>query len=152
MEIGRKRRNLKMSVTVDDKALSFAVVPHTPKIRFIASLSDGRTVIQDNRPKQSHSWARLASWLKVNLDIKITGIRLQGPNGVDIKMPPSQNGYFFGQKQHAIWGGSQYNYIGIGYYDGQKINVSWYKQPLFDHSFTEERTVGNAGFFLIQNA
>ena len=61
-------------------------------------------------------------------------------------------GYFFGNKQHAIWGGPQSNYAGIGYYDGQKINVVWYKQPRFDHSFTEERTVANAGFFLIINA
>jgi hypothetical protein len=66
-------------------------------------------------------------------------------------MPPNQQGYFFGIRQHAVWGGRQVNHIGIGYYDGQIINVGWYKQPLFNTSFTEERTVANAGFFLIKN-
>lgn len=140
-----------MSVTVNDNTLAFGVTPATPIVRFVASLSDGRTVIQDDRITERHAWARLAEWLKANPDISISSVRIQGKNGIDIKMPPNQKGYFFGQKQHAVWGGSQYNYIGIGYYDGQKINVVWYRRPKFDHSFTEERTVANAGFFLIQN-
>lgn len=141
-----------MSTTVNDSTLAFSVTSETPIVKFVASLSDGRTVIQDNKPKYRHAWARLAEWLKANPNITISGIRLQGPNGVDLKMPPNQNGYFFGQKKHAIWGGPQYDYIGIGYYDGHTINVAWYRQPKFDHSFTEERTVVNAGFFLIQNS
>lgn len=140
-----------MNETINDSILAFSVTDKTPVVRFLASLSDGRTVIQDDRSTHRHAWARLAEWLKSNPDISITGIRLQGPNSVDIKMPASQSGYFFGQKQHAVWGGPQLNYIGVGYYDGQKINVAWYRQPKFDHSFTEERTVANAGFFLIQN-
>lgn len=141
-----------MGKTMKDSTLAFGVTSQTPEVKFLASLSDGRTVIQDNRPPQRHAWARLAEWLKINPDISITGVRLQGPNGVDIKMPPNQPGYFFGQKMQAIWNGPQANYIGIGYYDGQIINVVWHKQPRFDHSFTEEKTVANAGFFLIQNA
>lgn len=140
-----------MSATINDGILAFSVTPITPVIKFVASLSDGRTVIQDNRPTGRHAWGRLAEWLKVNTDISISGVRLQGGNGIDIKMPPNQKGYFFGQKQQVVWGGPQYGYIGIGYYDGQKINVSWYRKPKFDHSFTEERTVVSAGFFLIQN-
>lgn len=141
-----------MNKTINDLTLAFNVTPTTPATKFIASLSDGRTVIHDNRPKERHAWARLSVWLKDNPTIVVTGMRLQGPKGVDIKMPPNQKGYFFGQKQHAVWGGPQYNYVGVGYFDGQIINVSWYRQPLFDHSFTEERTVANAGFFLIKNA
>lgn len=140
-----------MSNTFNDNQLSFVKVPYTPKIRFLASLSDGRTVIQDNRPHQRHAWARLAEWLSSNPGIAITELRFQAPNMKDIIMPPNQKGYFFGQKQHAVWGGPQYNHIGIGYYDGQKVNVVWYRQPRFDNAFTEERTVANAGFFLIQN-
>ena len=139
-----------MSNTVHDNLLSFVVVPYTPKIRFLASLSDGRTVIQDNRPNQRHAWARLAQWLKENPSVSITGVRLQAPNRIDVKMPPDQKGYFFGQKQHAAWGGPQYNYLGIGYYDGKMVNVAWYRQAKFDHSFTEERTLESAGFFVIQ--
>ncbi len=149
--IAREREASRMSKTANDSTLAFSVTDATPTVKFIASLSDGRTVIQDNRQKQRHAWARLAEWLKGNTRITISGVRLQGPNGVDLKMPPNQKGYFFGQKQHAVWGGLQYNYVGIGYYDGQTINVAWYRQPKFDHSFTEERTVANAGFFLIQN-
>lgn len=139
-------------MTVNNDLISFTVVPYTPKIRFLASLSDGRTVIQDNRPQQRHAWARLAKWLEANKGIAITGLRLQGPGGIDIKMPPNQKGYFFGHKQHAVWGGPQYNYLGLGYYDRNKVNVVWHRQPKFDHSFTEERTAKSAGFFLIQNS
>lgn len=141
-----------MGDTINDYMIAFGTTPMTPRIRFVASLSDGRTVIQDTRPDQRHAWARLAEWLKANPDISISGIRLQGKNGIDVKMPPNQSGYFFGQKQHAVWGGTQSQYIGIGYYDGQKINVTWYRKPRFDHSFTEERTVVSAGFFLIKNS
>lgn len=137
--------------TTNDSSLSFCASNTTPPVKFIASLSDGRTVIQDDRSGQRHAWARLTEWLKANPKISISNIRLQGPNGVDIPMPAGQKGYFFGQKQHAVWGGDQHNYLGVGYYDGQKINVGWYRQPKFDHSFTEERTVADAGFFLIQN-
>lgn len=138
-------------MTINDNILSFGVVSSTPVIKFVASLSDGRTVIQDDRPDQIHAWFRLSEWLKNNPKLSISNMRLQGPNGIDLKMPPTQKGYFFGYKQHAVWGGPQHNYVGIGYYDGQKINVAWYRQPKFDHSFTEERTVVNAGFFLIRN-
>ena len=138
-------------MSVNDSILAFAVSSATPIVRFVASLSDGRTVIQDTRVGQRHAWARLAEWMKSNTDISISNIRLQGPNGVDIKMPSGQKGYFFGQKQSAVWGGSQSTYIGIGYYDGAIINVAWHRQPRFDHSMTEIRTVADAGFFLIQN-
>lgn len=140
-----------MGETVNDGTLSFEATKYTPKIKLLVSLSDGRTVIQDNRSKERHTWARLAKWLEDNPSITITGVRLQGPRGIDITMPPNQDGYFFGQKQHAIWGGPQYHYLGIGYYDGQKVNVAWYRQRKFDHSFTEERSVESAGFFLIKS-
>ncbi len=140
-----------MSETMNDTTLAFEATDKTPATRFLASLSDGRTVIQDNSPGKRHAWARLAKWMEDNPDISITSIRLQGPNSVDVKIPPGQKGYFFGQKQHAVVNGPQYGYVGVGYYDGQTINVSWYRQPQFDHSFTEERTVANAGFFLIRN-
>ena len=141
-----------MGDTMNDSTLAFGVTDQTPVVKFIASLSDGRTVIQDDRPKQKHAQTRLSEWLKVNKDINITGVRLQGPNGIDIKMPPNQTGYFFGHKTQAVWGGPQSNLIGIGYYDGQKILISWYKQPKFDQSLTEERSAAKAGFFLIENS
>ncbi len=141
-----------MGETVNDQTVAFSVKDRTPTTRFLASLSDGRTVIQDDRPKERHAWARLSEWIKNNPTISITGLRLQGPKGIDIKMPKDQSGYFFGKKQRAVWGGPQQSYLGIGYYDGQNICVSWYRQPNFDNSFAEDRTVANAGFFLIKNS
>lgn len=146
MERGRK-----MSETVNDSTLAFEITSQTPVVRFLASLSDGRTVIQDNRPNQRNAWIRLKEWLRTNSDISISNVRLQGPKGIDIPMPPNQNGYFFGYKRGAVWGGSQDDYVAIGYYDGQKVNVVWYRQPNFDQSRSEERTVANAGFLLIRN-
>ncbi len=137
--------------TINDERLSFVVTKQTPPTRFLASLSDGRTVIQDNRPGERAAWARLAEWMKVNTSISVTGIRLQGPKGEDIKMPPNQKGYFFGNKHQAVWGGGQSTYIAVGFYDGNQIEVVWHRQPKFDHAMAEKRTVQNAGFFLIQN-
>ncbi|KKN91282.1 hypothetical protein LCGC14_0221500 [marine sediment metagenome] len=141
-----------MSKDGNDSNLAFGVTSTTPEVRFIASLSDGRTVIQDDRPGKEHAWIRLSKWIKANSNISISNLRLQGLKGKDIKMPPNQKGYFLGKKQNATWGGSQSNYLGIGYYDGQIVNVVWHRQPKFDHSFTENRTVANAGFFLIKNS
>ena len=140
-----------MSNTTGDDTLAFGITEQTPSIRFLVSLSDGRTVIQDERPKQRNAWARLAKWMKQKPEISITGLRLQGPGEVNIDMPSSQKGYFIGYKQEVVWRGPQNNYIGIGYYDGQKTSVIWYRQPRFDHTYSEERTVAQAGFFLIQN-
>ena len=140
-----------MVETIGDKDLAFDVTKETPPVRFIASLSDGRTVIQDDRSGQKHAWGRLAKWMKNNTSISISNIRLQGPNGFNVAMPSNQNGYFFGKKQIAVWGSGQANYVGVGYYDGQIVNVVWYKQPNFDHTATEERTAAKAGFFLIRN-
>lgn len=140
-----------MDETTGDATLAFNLTSETPTIRFLASLSDGRTVIQDNRPKNRHAWIRLSAWLKKNPDITITELRLQGPKGIDIKMPSNQKGYFFGNKFQGVWRGPKSDSIGIGYYDGYKVNVCWYKKPLLDSSFAEEKTVAEAGFFLIEN-
>jgi len=140
-----------MPETINDTSIAFGVTPNTPAVRFIASLSDGRTVIQDDRPNHRHAWARLAEWMRANPDISITGIRLQGPNGMEVKTPPNKDGYFFGYKTTAVWGASQHNYTGVGYYDGHEVHIVWYQQPKFDKAFTEKKTVTKAGFFLIQN-
>ena len=140
-----------MQTTTGDSTLSFQITPQTPQIRFLASLSDGRTVIQDNRPKERHAWIRLRKWLENNPTIKITGLRLQGPNNINTAMPANQKGYFVGNQNQAVIGGGQNTYTGIGYYDGYLINIVWYRQPNFDHSITEERDVKKAGFFLIEN-
>lgn len=142
-----------MDETTGDTTLAFNITPETPTIRFLASLSDGRTVIQDDRSsdKDRHAWIRLSMWLKENPGILITELRLQGPKGFEAKMPSNQKGYFFSNKLQAVWKGPQSNSVGIGYYDGYKVNVCWYKKPMLDSLFSEEKTVAEAGFFLIEN-
>jgi len=139
--------------TINDDTIAFNLTENTPSVRFLASLSDGRTIIQDERSGTRHAWARVAEWLKANSNITITELRLQGAPGssIEVKMPPNQQGYFFGFKRRAIWRGLQSTYIGIGYYDGSKVRIGWYRQPNFDHSFSENRSVAEAGFFLIRN-
>lgn len=141
----------KMNKTINDSTLAFNITDKTPLIRFLASLSDGRTVIQDDRFEGKPAWARLSAWLRENPSISITELRLQGPRGFEVKMPSNQRGYFFGNKFQAVWRGPQADCVGIGYYDGHRVNISWYRKPLFDHSSTEERTRTKAGFFLIEN-
>jgi len=138
-------------MTVNDELVAFSVTKDTPGSRFLASLSDGRTVIQDSPKGAKHAWSRLASWLKANPDISITGLRFQRSNGVIIDTPPNQKGYFLGNKQFAVWGGSQTNLFGLGYCDGDKINVVWYQQPKFDKTMPEERPINENDFFLIMN-
>ena len=141
-------------MTKNDQTVAFAVGSSTPRIRFLASLSDGRTVIQDDRPKTRHAWGRLGEWLKANPEICITELRLQGQPGsnIEIKMPSNQLGYFLGFKHQVVWpGASQHTYLGVGYYDGSNVHIVWHRQPRLDHSYTETRSASAAGFFLIKN-
>lgn len=141
-----------MSDTVKDELVEFLVTPNTPVTRFLASLSDGRTVIQDDRPGSPHAWRRLAGWIKSNSHIKITEMRLQLGQRQPIAMPPNERGYCFGKKGVMVQGGSNSDFVGVGYYDGQNVNLVWYRVPDFGYSFTETRTRENAGFLLIENA
>jgi len=134
--------------TSEDRLISFGVNSSTTTPRFLASLSDGRTVIQDDRQDERHAWARLQEWLKLNPDISITNLRLQKSGLPDISLPSNQSGYFFGYKQAGVWGGPQHNYVGIGYYDGNEVHITWYRQPNFDHSFNETRDAKKAGHLL----
>lgn len=138
--------------TLKDELLSFNATKETPKTRFLVSLSDGRTVIQDDRVGQRHAWIRLREWLQANHDVHITGLRLQGARNFMIDMPSNCGGYFFGNKIHAVWGGRRSEYVGVGYLDKDTVRVAWYRVPNFDHSFSESRTVPEAGFLLIEKS
>jgi len=132
--------------------VSFCVTKNTPSIKFLASLSDGRTVIQDDIPNIKSAWIRLQDFLKANPDLKITCLRLQGPNNQMVDMPSNQRGYFFGNKvQKAFPFGGQIDSIGVGYYDGNNVHVRWYNTSNFKNLFNEQRTKAKAGFLLISN-
>jgi len=137
---------------MDNSTVAFEVNDNTPETRFLASLSDGRTVIQDDVKGYRHAWVRLAAFLQNNPEIKITCLRLQAPGGHDIPMPANQKGYFFGNMHRRIWpGGYEETYLGIGYYDGSQVVVRWYNNKNFSRNFAEQRTKDKAGFCLIEN-
>lgn len=131
--------------------IAFEINGNTPNIRFLASLSDGRTVIQDNIPGVKSAWVRLKDFLDENPSIKITCVRLQAPGGHDIAMPNGQKGYCFGNRQHRVYPGGQSTYVGIGYYDGKMAAFRWFNINDFSSNFAEEKTKEKAGFFLIEN-
>jgi hypothetical protein len=135
-----------------DETLAFELTKTTPVIRFVASLSDGRTVIEDVRASQRTAWARLTQFIKANPQVQITCLRLQGPRGKEIVMPSNQNGYCFGYKHRKVHPGGETNFVGIGYYDGHKVLMRWFKTPNLDYGGNQERTKESAGFLLIENS
>lgn len=131
--------------------VAFEVNTNTPDIRFLASLSDGRTVVEDEVDGERHAWVRLSRFMKENPTLSITGLKLQRPNGPEIVMPSNQQGYFIGKKQRKVFPGGEAEYLGIGFYDGTVVSCSFNKLPNFDHQFTEDKTKAKAGFMLIDN-
>jgi len=129
--------------------VAFEVNGNTPDIRFLASLSDGRTVVEDVVEGERHAWIRLSRFLKENPTISVTGLKLQRPNGPEIIMPSNQQGYFLGKKQRKVFPGGEAEYLGIGFYDGSVVSCSFYKLPNFDHQITEDKSKAKAGFMLI---
>lgn len=138
--------------------VAFHVNENTPKIRFLASLSDGRTVIEDHIPDQRSAWIRLKEFLKNNKDIKITCLRLQFPNFhkpqevKEITMPANQKGYCFGKKKQVVFPfGGHMEFTCIGYFDGEKAYIQWFNNQNYAETHNEERSKEKAGFFLIEN-
>lgn len=131
--------------------IAFEVNENTPDVRFLASLSDGRTVIQDDIKDKRHAWLRLQKFLESNTELSITGLRLQCGDKTIATMPSNQQGYFFGMKGRKVHPGGEAHYVGLGYYDGQVVTVNFHRLPNLDHMFSEDKTRAQAGFMLIEN-
>lgn len=130
--------------------VAFNVTPQTPEVRFLASLSDGRTMIQDDRPGELHAWHRLAEFLRANPGIKITCLRLQAP-GREVVTPANQPGYVLGMKGTLANMQVENHYLGIGYFDGQAAVINWLRVPDLAAGHVEQKTREQCGFFLIEN-
>lgn len=74
-----------------DIPLSRNVDGFVPKDRWIASLSNGETIYEDERRGLEPTWVRLRSYCTQN-DLSITNLRLQIA-GTEIKLPSGQQGY-----------------------------------------------------------
>jgi len=74
-----------------DYMLSRKVGPCVPNERWVASLSNGETIHEDETPGVRPAWERLSEYVKDN-DLSITGLRLFIAN-TEVKLPSGQEGY-----------------------------------------------------------
>ena len=130
--------------------ITFEATPQTPPLRFLASLSDGRTVIQDDRPGQLHAWFRLQQFLSANPDLKITALRVQNGSR-EFTLPANQAGYAFGKKVVYVSQVGDRQCVGAGYLDGECVHMAWLDPETLEMVGAEDQTVGVCGFKLIRN-
>lgn len=107
-----------------------------PDHRWIANLSDGSVVFEDNRPGQSSAWLRLARYVREQ-NLLITGLRLQAYGKTVNALPyrdksgtPQIQGYWQAKRQSAVLstGGQkipQQLDHGIGYVLNGNIHIVW---------------------------
>lgn len=123
---------------------------------YVAELSNGKEIYQDNREKGVHAWIRLKQFLQVNPDLKIVGFRLMEFNtktnkSMSFDMEKNQKGYCFGKKMVKIFMGNvEVQGTCVGYYNGNIVKLFWISSD-GENVGTEERTKEKAGFFLICN-
>jgi len=100
-----------------DYKLAKKVDSTVPRDRWIASLSNGETIYENEIEGEERPWVRLARYVKDN-DLSITNLRLQVGSRT-VKLPAGQEGYI--QKSIA-WGFSnQFSGVSkcIGYVQGK---------------------------------
>jgi len=130
--------------------VSFVVNSDTPEMRFLASLSDGTTVIQDAPNGQPHAWLRLVDYVKQN-NLNITGLRLVYKNH-QITLPSNQNGYYFSKRIMTVYpGNNSQTHIGCGYLNQDGINVIWCLEDDIREQRNELMPETKGGNFLVKN-
>ena len=113
--------------------------PHVPpNNRWIASLSDGRTVFQDNTPHADSSWSRLKRLIESS-DLQITNLRLEAYGqrvvGVPLRHPETGDlqvdGYWHANKIAHLahpTRGVEVRFVGIGYIIDDRIYITWVRE------------------------
>lgn len=123
---------------------------------YVAELSNGKEIYQDDRESGPHAWLRLKSFLQLNPDLKIVGFRLMEFNSktkqsTSIDMPKNQKGYCFGKKMVKIFMGNvETQGVCVGYFDGEKATLFWVSED-GEMVGKETRDKNKCGFFLIEN-
>lgn len=140
-----------------ESIVAFNVTEQTPPIRFLASLSDGTTVIEDERPGVEHAWFRLKKYIEAN-NLKITCLRLQavfpdvlGSRMFEATTASNQLGYVYGKRVAVNDSGGQGHQLGIGHFDGNTALVQWFFVPMMVGPFPERQDKKACGFKLIEN-
>jgi len=132
---------------MSEDIVAFGNTDTTPNIRFLVSLSDGRTIVEDHRDGD-RPWIRVRKFLQ-ETGLHITEVRVQNKNFQRIhSTPANQKGYFYGEKITGIWPGSNARFVGIGYYDGDKVHVKWYVKPHLNQVQPQTRSVESCKEFL----
>jgi hypothetical protein len=110
-----------------------------PNTRWIASLSNGETIFEDNRANLDSAWRRLSKYIKEK-DLKITQLRFQH-NGKTVTMPSHADGYFHLNKVFEGPGnvGGKF-FRGIGVVNNNITTITWIDIKTGDQS-VEQRGV-----------
>jgi len=115
--------------------------PHVPNpkddplaSRWIASLSDGTTVFEDNTPGQKSAWLRLTEYVDLH-KLKVTNLRLEAYGRSVVLIPykddegnPQVNGYWHSKQVNALLhssGITESQCRGVGILKGKEIWVNW---------------------------
>lgn len=106
---------MRVRINMDEIVLSRHVDEFVPKSRWIASLSNGETIFDDNRKEMMSAWRRLALYVKEN-GLSITNLRLK-IGAREVTLPSHQEGYLWKHKFRSTGSWSQLNYC-IGYCQG----------------------------------
>jgi hypothetical protein len=111
-------------------------VPTSEQGRWIASLSDGSTVFQDNTPGEISAWRRLRQYINLH-KLKITNIRLEAYGRqvhtipyLDNEKRPQLNGYWQIERLGSFLNTNlpHVHWRGIGYVKGFTIHITWINQ------------------------
>lgn len=124
----------------------------SPGIRYIAKLSDGTEVFQDEIPELEQSWFRLGKYIKQK-KLSIVDLKLcRAEKSITI---PGQNhrGYCVGNRLRFLWPDCvTTNTKFIGWLDQQDVcHVINVALPKFKKTWITTRTVEEMGVFLIRN-
>lgn len=94
--------------------LSRQVNEHVPRVRWIASLSNGETIFEDIMPNEEAAWKRLGDYVREN-KLAITKVRVQ-INELNVDLPAKQEGYIQ-KKKISSMGSNMSRNVCIGYVD-----------------------------------
>lgn len=102
--------------------------------RWVASLSDGSTVFEDQTPQERSAWLRLVDYVELH-SLKVTNLRLEAYGRVVNLIPyrdgdgnPQHNGYFHSKRISALLssgGVRELQSRGVGILKNKEIWVTW---------------------------
>ena len=106
--------------------VSFSVTENTPNLCFLVSLSDGSTIVEDERPGEKRPWQRVCEYVK-SKGLHITELRVHDrKKNITKTTPPNQSGYFYSGKCMAVFPpGISLDFVGLGYLESGKVHIVW---------------------------